>query len=159
TATQLGERARELYERHGDLRGVISALLRLSYALGSMAAIESARGCIEEAHARAGELGDGFTRGEVLVAESLVETWAGDYGRAQASLDEAIHLFRKMGVPRRLWLAQLINLGWIALHRHDFARAREALEEYLAAESWKSPIGIANAQSNLGFVAIYQGDA
>jgi hypothetical protein len=51
---------------------------------------------------------------------------------------------------------QLINVGWIALNRHDFSRARAALEEYLAEESWKNPAGIANAEVNLAAVAICQ---
>jgi ATP/maltotriose-dependent transcriptional regulator MalT len=53
---------------------------------------------------------------------------------------------------------QLINVGWIALHRQDFGRAREALEEYLAEESWKNPVGIANAEVNLAAVAICEDD-
>jgi tetratricopeptide (TPR) repeat protein len=55
-------------------------------------------------------------------------------------------------------VTHLINVGWIALHRGDFGRAREALEEYLTAESWKNPIGIANGHCNLGLVALYEGD-
>ena len=63
-----------------------------------------------------------------------------------------------LGAPRRIWIFQLINVGWIAMHRHDFGRAREALEEYLAEESWKNPVGIANAEVNLAAVAICEGD-
>jgi hypothetical protein len=44
------------------------------------------------------------------------------------------------------------------LQQHDFVRAKSALEEYLAEESWKSPIGIANAHGNLGLVALYEHD-
>ena len=61
-------------------------------------------------------------------------------------------------MPRRLWFHQLINVGWFALQQHDFARARAALEEYLAEDSWKTPRGIANAQGNLGLVALHEGD-
>ena len=64
---------------------------------------------------------------------------AGDYERAQAAVDEALALFRGLGVPRRLWVHQLINVGWIAIHRRDFVRAHEALEEYLAAEILEEP--------------------
>ena len=94
----------------------------------------------------------------MLTVESQVETRAGEYDRAQVALDEALALFRRLGAPRRIWMYQLINVGWIALHRHDFGRAREALEEYLAEESWKNPVGIANAECNLAAVAVCEGD-
>jgi Tfp pilus assembly protein PilF len=46
----------------------------------------------------------------------------------------------------------------LALQQHDFARAKEALEEYLAEDADKSPLGIANAHGNLGLVSLYEGD-
>jgi tetratricopeptide (TPR) repeat protein len=67
------------------------------------------------------------------------------------------HRFSR-GRPRRLWVHQLINVAWVAIHRHDFDRARQALEEYLDAGSWKNPVGIANGHGNLGLVAVYQHD-
>ena len=61
-------------------------------------------------------------------------------------------------VPRRQWINQLINVGSFALEQRDFARARAALEEYLAEDSGKPPSGIASAHGSLGLVALYEGD-
>src|SRR5204863_7055661 len=155
---ELAERARGLFERHGSRRGVILALTSLAWANFSMGEVDPARRYVRQARDRATELGDELLRGEVLTTECLVETGAGDYERAQQALDEALALFRKAGMSRRRWVYQLINVGWIAIHRSDFVRAREALQEYLDAESSKNPVGIANGHSNLGLVAVYEAD-
>ena len=63
---------------------------------------------------------------------------------------------RNLGVPRRVWAWQLMNAGYMALERQDFARARSAFEEYLAETSAKHPIGTAIAECNLGLVALYE---
>ena len=73
-------------------------------------------------------------------------------------LQKGLGLCRKIGIPRRQWVHQLINVGHYALQLQDFARARAALEEYLAEDSGKTPLGIANAQGNLGEVALHEGD-
>ncbi len=157
-ARQFEEQALALFERHGDEHGAAMVLLMLAWAAHSTGEVERGRNHLAEARDRADRLGDDFLRAEVLAVESQVETRAGDYDRAQVALDEALALLRRLGAPRRTWMYQLINVGWIALHRHDFGRAREALEEYLAEESWKNPVGIANAEANLAAVAICEGD-
>jgi len=157
-AVQFAEQALALFERHGDERGAAMALVILAETAYSTGDVEQARRCVHEARDRADRLGDGFLLAELLATESQVDTCAGEYDRAQATLDEALAFFRRLGVPRRRWAYQLINVGWIALHRHDFGRAREALEEYLAEESLKNPVGIANAEVNLAAVAICEGN-
>jgi tetratricopeptide (TPR) repeat protein len=59
-------------------------------------------------------------------------------------------------VPRRQWINQLINIGWFALQQNDFARAKAALEEYLAEDSGTTPRGVANAHANLGWVTLHE---
>ena len=157
-ATQLGEQALGLFERHSQHHGAATALVILANAAHGSGEVQRARNYLQDARGQAVELGDDFLRAEVLSAESQVDTRAGDYDRAQTTLDEALALFRGLGAPRRIWMYQLINVGWIALHRHDFGHAREALEEYLAEESWKNPVGIANAEVNLAAVAVCEGD-
>jgi predicted ATPase/class 3 adenylate cyclase len=152
------ERAFQLFERLGDQRGSVEALVTLSFSSSSAGELEAARVQIEDADARAFELGDDALRADVLQGELHVHVVAGDYDRAQSALDESLLILRRLGAPRRLWVYQLINTGWIALHRRDFVRAREALLEYLAEESWKNPVGLANGNGNLGLVALYEGD-
>jgi tetratricopeptide (TPR) repeat protein len=157
-AARYGEQAHELFEKLGELHHAARALSDLSYSAFWMGEVERARLYVERGRDQARQLEDDFLLAELLSVESLVETFAGDYDRAQIAVEEALALLRKLRVPRRLWLHQLVNVGWIALHRHDFDRAREALEEYLAAESWKNPVGIANGHGNLGLVAVYEAD-
>jgi predicted ATPase/class 3 adenylate cyclase len=157
-ATQFDEQALALFERHGDDRGAATVLVGLAFLACEKGDVQRARSYVHEARHRADLLEDDFVRIELLTAEFLVDARAGDYDRAQTSLDEALALYRTLGVPRRSWIHQLINVGWIALHRHDYGRAREALEEYLAAESRKNPVGIANAEVNLAFVALCEDD-
>jgi tetratricopeptide (TPR) repeat protein len=155
---QLTGRARELAEATGDIER-----LSRTYVLECMCALETgrvdqARNHFQQVRAQAEESGDQFLLARMLVAESLVETTAGDYESAQATLEEGIALFRNLGAPRRFWLYQLLNVGWIALHRHDLGRARTALEEFLASASETNPIDIAIAHGHLGLVALYEGD-
>jgi len=157
-AVQFEEEALALYERNGDEHGAAMAFLTLAWAAHTTGDVEQARRYGHAALDRADRVGDGFLRAQVLANESLVDMQAGDGDRAQATLDDALALLRRLGVPRRVWMFQLINVGWIASNRHDFGRAREAFEEYLAEESFKAPVGIANAEVNLAYVAICEGD-
>src|SRR5262249_41911662 len=130
----------------------------LAYAAAQTGELERARSYLDRAETEADALGDDFVRAEVLDGVYQLETVAGDYERADAALEGALAIYRQLDVPRRVWIAELINVGWIAIHRRDFRRAREALLEYLAHESSKSPVGIANANCNLALVAIYEND-
>ena len=158
TADEFLHKARGLFENHGDRDRAAATLPEFAFGAFSMGEVEQARCHIAQARDEARQIEDDFLLAEVLCVESLVETAAGDYDRGQVTLEEALAIFRRLGAPQRVWLHQLINVGWVALHRHDFPRAREAFEEYLAVDSWKSPIGIANGHGNLGLVAIYEGD-
>jgi predicted ATPase/class 3 adenylate cyclase len=158
TAEVLRDQARTLFAQLGDQSGVIRSLLGLAGNAAAVGDLDRARVLVGEARALADELGSDYDRAEVCIRGALSESFSGDYELAQALLEEGLDLYSKFGVPRRLWFHQLINIGWFALHQHDFARAREALEEYLAERSWKSPIGTANAHSNLGLVSLYEDD-
>jgi hypothetical protein len=46
----------------------------------------------------------------------------------------------------------------LAIHTGELNVARSALDEYLADDSAKNPHGVANAHSNLGLIALYEGD-
>ena len=157
-AREFEEQALGLFDRLGRQRGVVDTLVKLSFSAAAAGQLEDAREHIEEAHRRVAQLGDDSLRADVLQGEFHVETMAGDYDRAQAALDGELSILRRLGVPRRRWVYLLINVGWIAIHRLDFERARDALEEYLAEESWKNPVGIANGNVNLGLVALYEGN-
>ena len=156
-AGDLYQQALELFRRHDDRPWIVRTLGSMAQHAAIAGDESRARSLLEEAGSLADELGSDYARGQVLFAGATVENCAGDDERAEVLLDEGAALFRELGVPRRLWLAHLINVGWLALQRHDFARAKAALEEYLAEESWKNPGGIANAEGNLGLVALYEG--
>jgi tetratricopeptide (TPR) repeat protein len=108
------------------------------------------------ARALADEVGNDFDRARLLLAGSGIETRSGDFPRADAMLEEGLELMRSLGVPRRVWAWQLVTAGYLAMERQDFARARAALEEYLAETSGKHLIGAASAHCNLGLVALYE---
>jgi predicted ATPase/DNA-binding SARP family transcriptional activator len=154
------ERARALFEQYHDRRGVIESLLRLTEVAYSLGDLQRARGLLNAAGKRADEAGSdyAYARADLCFVSAAVEGFSGDFGAAQALLEEGLRLCRELGMPRRLWLHQLINVGFIALNQQDFARARAALEEYLDADSWRTSLGIAIAHENLGLVALYEGD-
>ncbi len=156
---QCGERALALFERLGEratVRRRVSGPGRLRLLDGGGRAGSSPRrpGARRGSGARRRLPSGRGARRRVARSRPRPET---TNGRRWPSTRRSLSSVR-LGVPRRLWVHQLINVGWIAIHRHDFVRAREALEEYLAAESWKNPIGIANGHGNLGLVAVYEGD-
>jgi predicted ATPase/DNA-binding SARP family transcriptional activator len=152
------ERALTLYEQHHDQRGVIGSLVGLSYGALMVGDLERARVVLEEAGTLADGLGSDWDRAEVCFSRASLEAFSGDHARALALQDDGVRLLRKLGMPRRVWLGRLVALGYYALLQRDLARARAALEEYLAEDADKSPLGIANAQGNLGLVSLYEGD-
>jgi predicted ATPase/class 3 adenylate cyclase len=157
-AETFNERARALFEQHHDQIGVFRSLLGLTQFEVSLGDLERARIALEKADMLADGLASDHERALLCFKGAQVEGLAGDYERAHALLEEGLQLCRKLGVPRRQWVNQLINVGWFALEQHDFARARAALEEYLAEGSGKTPSGIASAHDSLGLVALYEGD-
>jgi tetratricopeptide (TPR) repeat protein len=106
------------------------------------------------------EVADGlepdFSRARILFWAADVENTAGDYARADALLDEALELVRELGVPRPFWAWQLVNIGWLAMQRGDYARARGVFQDYIEHSSLKYPNGIAIAHGNLGVVALHE---
>jgi predicted ATPase/DNA-binding SARP family transcriptional activator len=155
-AEALYEQAHELSERIGDRRGVLQAVINL-IELGEMKGdLDWKRGLIERAMPMAEDLGNDFDRARVLFWAADLENSAGDYERADAMLDEGLALVRGLGLPPRVWAWQLVNLGWIAMQRGDYARAREAFDEYLAGVPARFQMGIAIAHGNLGLLALHE---
>jgi tetratricopeptide (TPR) repeat protein len=158
SAKTFNEQARALFEQHHDQIGVFRSLLGLTQFEVSLGDLEGARVALENAGTLASGLASDYERVFFCFKAAQVEGLAGDYEQAQALQDEALQLCRKLGMPRRQWVTQLINVGWFALEQHDFVRARTAFEEYLAEDAGKTPRGIANAHCSLGLVALYQDD-
>ena len=158
TFERLAEHARELAEATGD--SVRMSRVHVLSGIGALQTgrVDQARLIFEQTRAQAEQSGDQFLLARMRVAESLVETTAGNYEAAQTNLEEGLALFRKLGAPRRYWLYQLLNVGWIALHRHDLIRAKAALEEFLQTGSETNPVDIAIAHAHLGLVALNEDD-
>jgi predicted ATPase len=158
SAETFNERARALFEQHNDQTGVFRSLLGLTQFEVNLGELKRARVALEKAGTLVDGLASDHERALFSFKAAQVEGLSGDYEQAQALLENGLQLCRKLGVPRRTWVNQLINVGWFAVEQHDFARARAALEEYLAEDSGKTPLGIASAQDSLGLVALYEGE-
>jgi predicted ATPase/class 3 adenylate cyclase len=158
SAETFNERARALFDQHDDQIGVFRSHLGFTQFEVSLGDLERAKGALEQARRIAESLSDDREWAFFYFKAAQVEGLSGDYGQAQGLLENGLQLCRKLGAPRRTWVNQLINLGWFALAQHNFARARAALDEYLAEDSGKTPLGIATAQVNLGEVALHEGD-
>jgi predicted ATPase/class 3 adenylate cyclase len=158
SAEAFNERARAVFEQHQDEIGVFRSLLGLTQFEVSLGDLQRARAVLKEARTLANRLENDHERALLCFKAAQVEGLSGDYEQAQAVLEEGLQLCRTLDVPRRQWVNQLINVGWFALQQHDFARARAALEEYLAEDSGKTPSGIASAHESLGLVALYSGN-
>jgi tetratricopeptide (TPR) repeat protein len=158
SAQASNEGARALFEEHHDEIGVFRSLLaRTEFEVG-LGNLMRARTALDEAGGLAKRLARDQERAQLCFKRAQVEGLAGDYERAEALLEEGLQLSRKLDVPRGQWVHQLINVGRFALQQQDFARARTALEEYLAEDSGKTPRGIAAAHCYLGLVALHEGD-
>jgi tetratricopeptide (TPR) repeat protein len=158
TAEALNERARALFELHDDQIGVFRSLLGLTQFEVNLGDLERARAVLTEADKRAESLRSDHERAWLCFKAAQVEGLAGDYEQAHALLEQGLQLCRSLGVPRRQWINQLINVGWFALEQHNLTRARRALQEYLSEPSGKTPSGIASAHDGLAMVALYEGD-
>lgn len=154
-ATQHYKEARDLYQRRGDRRGVLQALIYL-IELTAETKDPQDEALLPVARALANDIGNDFDRARLLVAGAGIETRSGDFESADVMLDEGLELMRSLGVPPRVWAWQLVSAGYTAMERQDFARARSAFEEYLAETSAKHSIGAATARCNLGLVALYE---
>lgn len=157
-AEELSVEARRLFERHGDRRGELQAMIGI-VEIGEMSKdLDRRRNEMQSALAVADELGREFDRVRLLFWAAELENDAGDYAQADAMLEEGFALVRKLGVPRRLWAWQLVNVGEFATERGDYARAKEVLQDYLEHSSLKYPNGIAIAHGILGVVGLHEHD-
>jgi predicted ATPase len=155
-AEELCEEAGRLFECHGDRGGVLQALISV-IELGEMTKdLDQRRNVIRSALEVADGLEPDFSRARILFWAADVENTAGDYARADALLDEALELVRELGVPQSFWAWQLVNIGWLAMQRGDYARAKGVLQDYIEHSSLKYPNGIAIAHGNLGVVALHE---
>ena len=159
SAQTFNERARALFEQHHDEIGVFRSLLGLTEVEVGLGDLERARIALERAGTLANGLASDHERAQLCFKSAQVAGLIGDYEQADALVEQGLGLCRKLGVPRQQWVHQLINVGWFALQQHDFARARAALEEFLAEGSGKTPRGVAAAHVNLGLVALHEGDS
>ena len=154
TAERFSERARELFEIHGDQARLARACLDLGAWAAAMGQNEKARLYLEQARAHAERVNDDYWLAHVRMEEAVLEAATGNYEAALEGLDDSVAILRKIGAPRRSWLYQLPNVAYIAIEQHDFDLARKKLEEYLTAELTSVGTGIAHAL--LGIVAIHQ---
>jgi predicted ATPase/class 3 adenylate cyclase len=158
SAETFNERARALFEQHNDQIGVFRSLLGLTQFEVSLGHLEGARIALKKAATLADRLASDQERILLYWKAAQVEGLSGDYTKAHELLEQGLQLCRKLGLPRQQWVNQLINVGSFALEEHDFARARAALEEYLAEDLGKTPSGIASAHYSLGLVSLYEDD-
>ena len=154
-AAQRYEQALDLFERHGDRRGVLHALIFLIELTGQTQD-PTHEGLLPEALALVNEVGNGFDRARLLLAGAWIETRRGGLEDADAMIEEGLELMRSLGVPRRVWAWYLVSAGYMAIERQDFARARSTLQEFLAGTSASHPVGAASAHCNLGLVELYE---
>jgi predicted ATPase/class 3 adenylate cyclase len=157
-AEVLLEQALKLFRHHNDCRRIVQTLAAIAEIAAIMGKIERSWAILDEARGLVKGHGDDYLRGELCLVGAIVQGLSANYERALDLLDEGLAHWVKLGVPRRLWSHQLINVGWLAMERHDFRRAKVALEDYLAGASLKNHPGIANAHCNLGLVALYEGN-
>ena len=156
------QRARPLAENALEQFVQQEERLRTISTIGILASIAVEIGDLAEAHALAArarsvadELGTDYARGAACFASAFAEE---NPQQALALLEEGLTHWKKAGVPRRIWVHHLMNIGWYAIQTNELARARAALEEFLADPAFKTPMGIMSAQSNLGLVALHEGD-
>jgi predicted ATPase/DNA-binding SARP family transcriptional activator len=154
-AAERYEQALDLFESHGDRRGVLHALIRL-IELTSEANDPGHEGLLPRALALANEVGNDFDRARLLLAGARIETRKGDFEAADALLEEGLELMRNLGVPRRVWAWYLVSASYLAIERQDFAHARSTLQEFLAGTSASHPVGAATAHCNLALVELYE---
>jgi tetratricopeptide (TPR) repeat protein len=159
SAETFNERARALFDQHHDQIGVFRSHLGFTQFEVSLGNLDRAKVALEQARRIAERLSDDREWAFFYFKAAQVEGLSGDYRQAQELLENGLQLCRKLGAPRRTWVNQLINLGEFAVAQHDFARARAALEEFLAEDSGKTPLGISTAQVNLGEVALHESDS
>jgi predicted ATPase/class 3 adenylate cyclase len=156
-AEATGRQALEVFRAGTDQTEIARTLAVVANCAAAGGRVRAAKRDIADARTIAVQVGSETLYAEVMDNAAHVEGFAGDLASAQAALEEVITIYRRRGVPRDIWIWELINVGWFALNEGDLERARAANEEYLAFESVKNPIGIANAQNNLGLVALFEG--
>lgn len=154
-AEALLEKAHVVSKACGDLEGAVQSLLALTGIAENRGDPDRARTLLESARSLAEEASP-YQRAHVLFAAGNLESNRGPSAEADLMLAEGLEIVSTLGVPRRLWIFQLLNVAWTAILREDFPQARVALEEFLAEPFQKGPLGLAIAYVNLGLVDLFQ---
>jgi len=124
------EQCFELYQRHGDQRGMTWAVLDL----GSLAFVEGHYGRAEaqfmQGLAIFQELGDKFSVAYILTGLGELMRFLGEYERAGKFYEQNLEIFREL--RGRFTLAwPFLGLAWVSLHKGDYHKANDLFEESL----------------------------
>ena len=146
------------FEAAGDEVGLATVAVRRAYTSLAERDVPGAHAHLERALDLRAGLSDRRGRGLVLSGLGLVETIAGDYGRAERHLAEAHDIFRRAG-DRWGLASTLWRTADLAIARDSLDDAEAALREALAVlgetqrERW-----IASTLAGLAEVAALRGD-
>jgi predicted ATPase/DNA-binding SARP family transcriptional activator len=153
-AERFYQQAEAQSKENGDALGALHAVL-CSVSLTPMRRDrEESRRIIEAAYVMAAANGNSYHRARILFAEADLDNECGDWEQADARLAEGLDLVRELNLSPEVWGWQLVNLGWFAMQRDDYPRARAALEEYLEGAAGRRSPGVAAARGTLGLVAL-----
>ncbi|HLD93142.1 MAG TPA: tetratricopeptide repeat protein, partial [Anaerolineales bacterium] len=124
TAQSSFEQSFELYQRHGDQRGMSWAMLDL----GSLAFVQGHHARAEEQFmkglAKFQELGDKFSVAYILTGLGELTRFLGEYERAGKFYEQILVIYREL--RGRFTLAwPFVGLAWVSLHRGDYGKAKD----------------------------------
>ena len=162
TAEERLARAREMYQRLGDIAGVSNVLADIGEIYRLQGKFAEARAYYEDSLSLAAGITDPRlsrkARAHALKGAGTVATWQGDYATARELNQESLALRRELGdTPGVATL--LNNLGIIARFQRDLPGARQMNDESLAlfremGDRW----AVGQLLNNQACVASDQGD-
>jgi predicted ATPase len=158
-ARQRAQEALAAFAQSGDARGQAQAENLLGQAAVMESAFAEAREHYTRALAHHEQAGDAVEAAIIHNNLGILEYTdpAGDRGRSQQQLEEALRL-RRAHDDRRGMAETLNNLGELSHYRQDWAAARRHYTESLRLrQPLGDPYGVAIVLSNLGEVAEAQG--
>jgi predicted ATPase/class 3 adenylate cyclase len=157
-ASELLDRARQVWDALGDRGGVARTLVSLGHVADRQGDLVTAEARFEEALAIGQELGDRALIGSAQGNLGIVADERGEHALAVARYEAALTIFRELG-DRRREAAALDNLGIAARSQGDLATAMRRYEEAMAirrdvGDAW----GATSTLASLGTVAHRAGD-